>query len=153
LASKTKTLILGVGNILLRDEGIGPRTIEELKKETLPSSVELCDAGTQILDTVLGFEEIEKLIVIDAVKTEGEPGSIYKFRPENIKEGHNVKLSLHQATLIEALGILEFQKRLPQDVVIFGVVPRTIDWGLEPSGEVMAKMPDLIKLIKEEIKC
>lgn len=148
-----RSLILGVGNILLKDEGIGPYVIEQLKKEELPSGVELLDAGTQILDTMLSQDHTDKLIIVDAVKAKDLPGAIYRFRPEDIKESREVKLSLHQATAIEALKILEFQNRLPKETIIFGMQPKDIGWGLEPSEELKAKVPELIKLIKDEVKC
>jgi len=148
-----RSLILGAGNILLRDEGIGPYVIEQLRKEELPSDVELLDAGTQILDTMLSQDHVDKLIIVDAVKAKDRPGAIYKFRPEDIREAPEVKLSLHQATAIEALKILEFQNRLPKETIIFGMQPKDIGWGLEPSEELKAKVPELIKLIKDEVKC
>jgi len=150
---KTKVLILGVGNILLKDEGIGSYVVEKLKDEELPIKVKLIDAGTQILDTLLSQEAVEKLIIVDALRAEGIPGAIYKFKPEDIKEETGLKLSLHQATVIEALKILEFQNRLPRETVIFGIEPKSIEWGLEPTDELKAKTPELIKLIKEEVKC
>ena len=153
VVSKTRILILGVGNILLRDEGIGPYAIEKLQREELPFDVELIDAGTQILDTLLSERVVEKLIIVDAIKTGGPCGSIYRFKPEDIEEVSEIKLSLHQATVIEALKILEFQNRLPCETVIFGIEPKNIEWGLEPTNELKAKTPELIKLIKEEIKC
>lgn len=147
------TLIIGAGNILLKDEGIGPRVIEELKKERLSGDIELIDAGTQILDTILSQGAAEKLIVVDAVKANGKPGSIYRFRPEDIEEDTEVRLSLHQGTVIEALKIMKFQNRLPKDVVIFGIEPKDIGWGTTPSDELVARIPKLIKIIKEEAKC
>jgi len=153
LETEVKTLILGVGNILLQDEGFGPSAIEILKKEGLPQHVELIDAGTQILEALLNYESIEKLIMIDAVKAGGIPGSIYRFRPEDIKEKAEVKLSLHQATALEALKMLEIQNKLPKEVVIFGIEPKDIKWGLELSAEMKETMPKLIKLITEEVLC
>jgi len=151
--TKTRVLVLGVGNILLKDEGIGPHTIEELRGESLPADVELLDGGTQILDTMLSQGPVEKLIIVDSVKTPDAPGSIYRFKPEAITEERGLKLSLHQATVIEALKILEFQKKLPKEIIIFGMVPKEMDWGLELSDELKAKVPELINLIKEEVKC
>jgi hydrogenase maturation protease len=148
----TEILILGVGNILLKDEGIGPFVIKELEKEKLPPRVALLDAGTQILDTMLSQDRVEKLIIIDAVKAGGVPGTVYKFRPEDIERDTEVAISLHQATVLEALKILEIQDLLPKEVVIVGVEPNTIEWGLEPSDELKAKIPELIRLLKKEMK-
>ena len=93
---------------------------------------------------------IDKLV--DVVAAGGSPGSVYRFTPEDISQEGRITLSLHQATLLEALTILQFQGRLPREVIIFGVEPKTIAWGLEPSDELLAKIPVLIELIKEEIK-
>lgn len=153
IETKTRALVLGVGNILLKDEGVGPHVIEELRRESLPGDVELLDGGTQILDTMLSQGPVEKLIIVDSVKTADVPGSIYRFKPEDITEEREVKLSLHQATVIEALKILEFQKKLPKEIIIFGIVPKEMDWGLELSDELKVKVPKLINLIKEEVKC
>ena len=84
--------ILGVGNILLRDEGVGVRVVEELKKGyTFPENVSLVDGGTQGLWLLATIQESDHLIVVDAVLGGGEPGSLYRLEREDLPKGLRFK--------------------------------------------------------------
>ncbi|GAI73545.1 unnamed protein product, partial [marine sediment metagenome] len=115
-------LVLGVGNILLGDEGIGVHIIKELEKEKLPGNVELMDAGTALFSIVYLLKKRKKVIVIDAAKGGEEPGTIYRIPPSQIKNEHSKILSMHEMGLRECLVTLE-QERVSQDIVIIGVEP------------------------------
>jgi hydrogenase maturation protease len=146
-----KIVILGIGNLLLKDEGVGIQVIQLLEKETLPPGVELVDGGTSTLDILPLLQGADKIIVIDAMKAGGEPGSIYRCRPADLVPTEDAPMSLHHIDFIQAL---KMNKMLGVDLeprtIIFGVEPQEIEWeiGLTPALE--EKMPILKKLVLEE---
>jgi len=155
-----RILILGLGNILLRDEGVGAHVAALLQKEPLPADVEVVDGGTAALDALLLAQRAEKLIVIDAVRAAGRPGTIYraKFRAgekdklaELLAGQGGSKISLHQVGLIDALAVAERLNCLPEEIVIIGVEPSKVDWGLELTAQVGQKLPEIINMVLKEI--
>ena len=143
-------LVLGVGNILLGDEGIGVHVVRELEKKKLPGNVELMDAGTALFSIVHLLEKRKKVIVIDAAKGGGKPGTIYRILPSQIKNEHNRILSMHEMGLRECLAILEYEE-LFQNIVIIGVEPDSIDWGIQLSSRLQQKLPEIIGAVLSEI--
>ncbi len=143
-------LVLGVGNILLGDEGVGVHVVRELKKEKLPGSVELMDAGTALFSIVHLLKKRKKVIFVDAAKGGGKPGTIYRILPSQIKNEHNKILSMHEMGLRECLVTLE-QEGVFQDIVIIGVEPDLIDWGVQLSSRLQQKLPEIIRAVLSEI--
>jgi len=146
---KRRLAIVGVGNLLLQDEGIGIHAIQALKKGPLSQAdyAELIDGGTAL--PILP-KNLDKLIIIDAAQGGGEPGIIYRLSPEDIDSGDAPIISPHQLNLRENLRLMELENEKPKKVIIFGVEPKTIDWGLELSPELKEKMPQLIGLVLQE---
>lgn len=147
-----KVVVLGMGNLLLKDEGIGVHVVQALQDTPPPDNVELevVDGGT-LPDAPLSFEDVDKLIIVDAVQGEGEPGTIYRFRPEEIKLDDKVLTSLHQVSLLENLWLMERTGEKPRNIVIIGVQPEDMDWGLELSPKLQERIPQIIKLVLEEV--
>lgn len=149
---KPPRLILGVGNLLLRDEGVGVHIISALRDRELPDDVELWDGGTasfDLLDTLAGRRQV---IIIDAVRTGSEAGTIFRFTPEDISTSREQFTSLHQVGLLESLNLAEhLLDCVPEEVIILGIEPKEIDWGLELSAEVEAAVPKVIELVIEEL--
>jgi hydrogenase maturation protease len=144
---------MGAGNILLRDEGVGVHVIRALKKdEALPPNVELVDIGTAALDALQSLADVDKLIVVDAVKGGDEPGAIYRFSPEDVSEKRSESLSLHQLGLLEALKMAGMLGTVPKEVVIVGIQPGDVSPGLEPSPEIKRRIPEAVEVIKELIQ-
>jgi len=145
-------LILGVGNLLLRDEGVGVHVISALRDRELPDDVELWDGGTasfDLLDTLAGRRQV---IIIDAIRTGSEPGTIFRFTPEDISASREQVTSLHQVGLLETLNLAEhLLDSAPEEVIILGIEPKEIDWGLELSAEVEAAVLKVIELVIEEL--
>ena len=147
-----KTVILGLGNILLKDEGIGVQVIKELNKEPLGENVEVIDAGVAGIDSLFSLKGTGKLIVIDAVKKGNKPGTLYRLGKEDLlSEMDNKELSLHQISLQQSLSLADKAKMLPKQVVLIGVEPKDIDWGLELSEDLTKKIPDIIDMVVKEI--
>lgn len=147
----SKVLVLGVGNLLLKDEGVGVHVAHELMKMELPPQVEVIDAGTAALDMSHIISEADRLIVVDALKGGHEPGAIYRVRPEDLTiTPAEFNVSLHQSNLIETLMMIEQIGRRPPTIII-GVEPKEITWDLELSPEIRARLPQVIQLVLEEI--
>lgn len=144
-----KILIIGIGNLLCRDEGIGVHVIERMKALELPDHVELLDIGTSTMDLISYLDGVKKLIVIDAMKAGGIPGTIYKCRPEDLLPTEDGPISLHEIGLIETLDMVK-KKGLEMHTVIFGVEPKVLDWGMELSDEVKSKIPAIIEAVLKE---
>ncbi len=143
-------LILGVGNNIQMDDGIGVHVIEEMKNHPLPDNVELFDGGTAGYDLLGVIAEREKIIVIDAVKGEHPPGTLYKFSPEEVPIENRYD-SLHQLGIIEALKLAGLQNKAPDQTVIIGVEPEKIDWGLYLTPVVKEKIPKIIDVVMDEV--
>ena len=144
-----KIVVMGTGNVLLKDEGVGVHVIRALKKdEALPRNIEIIDGGTAALDVLQSLADVDKLIVVDAVRGGDEPGAIYRFSPEDISEKRSEFLSLHQLGLLEALKMAGMLGTVPREIVIVGIQPEDVSPGLEPSPEIKRRIPEAVEVIK-----
>jgi hydrogenase maturation protease len=146
-----KILIIGVGNLILQDEGIGVHAVRELGKLALPPHVEVIDGGTALMELLPVIREAERIIVIDALRGGEEPGTIYRLSPEDLMIDAERPLSLHQVGLLEVLGMAR-QLGGAAAVVIIGVEPEEIAWGMELTPAVAAKLPQVIEAVLSELK-
>jgi hydrogenase maturation protease len=119
-----KTLILGIGNLLRSDDGVGLHVIEALRKEETGDNIDLTEAvsGLDILDAIKGYDRI---ILVDAIKTGGEPGTIYKLSLEDIQDKHtnhsfSTHLNMDLQTMLE-LGDRLFPGKIPKDIRVIAV--------------------------------
>lgn len=147
-----KTVVLGLGNALLKDEGIGVHVIHALQHNSIPEEVEIIDGGTSPDITYL-IEDAHKLIVVDAARGGGEPGTIYRLGLDDITSQGELALSTHDISLFYSLRLMESLGNSPEETVIIGVEPKEIDLGLELSPELEQKVPSVIKVVLEEIEC
>ena len=146
-----KVVVLGMGNQLLTDEGIGVHVAQTMQE--MPSSdgieMEVVDGGT--LPDVIPLEGVDKLIVVDAVKGGGEPGTIYRFHPDDIRTEYGITTSLHQVTLLENLWMMERFGHKPNEVIIIGVEPADINSGLELSAGLQERISRIIDIVMNEV--
>ncbi len=145
-------LVLGIGNILLRDEGVGVRVIEQMQKMHLPDEVELVDGGTAGADLLDVLAERRKVVVIDAVQAEAEPGTVLRFNADDLVQPERVGISLHELGLGQALTMTKQLGCAPGNVVVFGIKPKDTTCGLDLSAEIASRVPDVIRLVLEEIR-
>ncbi len=150
--SRRPVLILGIGNILLRDEGVGVRVIEQMREILLPDGVELVDGGTAGADLLDVLADRKKVIVIDAIQADCEPGTVLRFTANDLTQPDGVGMSLHELGLGQALNMTKQLGCEPKEVVVFGIKPRDISCGLELSEEVTATLPKVVELVLAEIK-
>ena len=140
--------VLGIGNALLRDEGIGCHVAHALEEIPLPD-VKIVDGGT-CPDVLQFVEDADKLIIVDAVKGGGTPGQIYRFHLKDITLEQKPFLSLHDVGLVDNLMLMQLWHNISEAVII-GVEPGEINWGLELSPELQGKMPQIIDTILSEL--
>ena len=147
-----KVVIIGVGNLLLMDDGIGVHVINELGKQKLPQNAGIYDGGTggfKLIDLMHGARMI---IFIDAVETGKAPGTITTFNPEDVRSIYREKkYSLHDTDLMEVIKMSELLDN-PPEIEIVGIQPKAINYGTTLSKELTDSMPDIINTVLGKIE-
>ena len=144
-------MVWGVGNELLSDEGIGIHLIQALRRTDLPEGVDLIEAGTAGLELLSLLEGIDRLIIVDAMAVEGQPGTVVRFRPGDVEfVPAPMMATTHDLGIVEALTSARLLGWLP-DTVIIGVIPERIELGLELTPTLAAKLPELVHRVRNEI--
>lgn len=146
---RASVLILGIGNLLLSDEGVGVHAVRCLAQQVLPPGVEVLDGGTSGADLVDHLEGRAKVVVIDAASGDGPPGTVYRCEARELLEQAG-SLSLHEFGLADSLHMAERLGCAPQRVIVLGVQPATLEPGMELSPDVAAVLPGIIKLALAE---
>lgn len=151
--NQERIVVLGVGNILLKDEGVGVRVVEELQRRyEVPDNVRLVDGGTQGLWLMSTIQEADRLIVIDAVLGRQEPGTIYRLERDDLPKGLRAKQSAHDSDLVESLNLCTLLDTGPKSVVVVGIEPEDIQpYGLELTETVASKVEELVARVVEEL--
>ncbi len=145
--------VLGIGNLLLSDEGVGVHAIRALReKYTFPEGLELIDGGTMGLDLLPFIEGKEKLLIVDAANFEAPPGTIRPLEGANIHRFFDKKFSVHQIGLPDMLFAAELKGMLPPTLCLVGIQPETLETGLEMSGAVRENFDSLIDAIIKKLR-
>lgn len=154
MSETKKVVVLGVGNILLKDEGVGVRVVEELKKKyVFPPNVQLVDGGTQGLWLLSTLQDADHLIVVDAVLGRCEPGSIYRLEKDDLPKGLRAKQSAHDSDLIEALNLCALLDQSPESVIVIGIEPEDISpYGLELTQKIQGRVQELMDRVLKELE-
>ena len=146
-------LVLGIGNVLLTDEGIGVRTIKELERRfTFPANVELLDGGTAGIELLRHIRNRDCLIIIDAMKCDQEPGTVFRVEGDDVPAAFRTRISPHQLGLSELLAAAMLTGELPKNLVLYGVEPESIDIGLDLTDVVEASLDKLIGTVADELR-
>jgi hydrogenase maturation protease len=143
-----RTLILGIGNLLLGDEGVGVHVVRAFQREELPENVVTTEAGTAFLDMLPDMEQADRIIIVDAMKGGEAPGTVYRIPFEACARRENIA-SLHEFDMARILYMLG--RTTPPEVVVFGVEPETIAWGTQLSPAVQEVVPMLLAIIRNDI--
>ncbi|MEW6569836.1 MAG: HyaD/HybD family hydrogenase maturation endopeptidase [Nitrospirota bacterium] len=147
-----KIVILGVGNFLLSDEGVGVHVANELTKMDLPANVSVIEGGTDGFRLLNFITDADRLIVIDAVKGGSDPGTIYRFDIDDVRSAPSgFKTSVHQIGILEVIDLSGLIGKTPHATVI-GIEPGSLEMSMELSEKVKASIPKIIELVKEEIE-
>lgn len=138
------TLVLGIGNTLLSDEGAGVHAIHYLRQHhAAPPDTEYVDGGTLSFTLAGLIEQAQNLIVIDAAQLDAQPGTVQTFVGSDMDDflSHNRKGSVHEVSLMDLLSIATLAEELPPQRALIGIQPAVIDWGEAPTAQVQAAIP------------
>jgi hydrogenase maturation protease len=149
---KAPILVLGIGNILLHDEGLGVYAVEAMERLKPLDNVELLDGGTAGADLLDAIADRHKVIVIDALDADVEPGTILRLKPEDLLNDSANNISLHEYGIADTLRMARHLHCEPKEVIIIGVKPLDLNPGIGLSKEMTARMPKIIECILSEIK-
>lgn len=152
MSSDSHTVVLGLGNILHSDDGVGPKALDRLRAlPHLPEDVKLVEGGTLGLELLPHIWDVSYLLVVDAIDVGKEPGTILRVAGEEL---HSLpgKGSIHQVGLADLLAALRVLARKPPKVVLLGVQPATTDWGTELSPAVETSLDSLVEKVLIELQ-
>ncbi|WP_456435506.1 HyaD/HybD family hydrogenase maturation endopeptidase [Thermovibrio ammonificans] len=146
--------VMGVGNVLLRDEGFGVKLLYILKaKYDFPENVVLIDGGTAGIFLSPEIDYLDRLVIVDVVKAEGEPGSVRIYEKEDFFiDRLPLKLSPHQLGLQEVLLLNELKGTCPKEVKLIGIVPKAVETGTGLTPELEAKLPEVEELVLKVLR-
>jgi hydrogenase maturation protease len=145
-------LVLGVGNILLKDEGVGIMLVEALEQEfVLPAEVELLDGGTAGIELLDHIRERGLLVIVDAMRNGYPPGTVYRLEGEDVPAAFMTNISPHQLGISNLLATAQLSDCLPERTVLFGIEPEEISTGLGLSASVAGGLKKLISEVVKEL--
>jgi len=153
--TEERVAVVGVGNLLLSDEGVGVHVVEALGREYVPPYLELIDAGTALVDVLGSLRGYERIFLVDALRAGGNPGSVYRLAFSELQqraERGQLTMSLHQSGLLEAAALARMQGVDPGSITIIAVEPADMEPGIELSETVRRRLPDVCHLVMEEVR-
>lgn len=151
--SQMKTLILGLGNILLRDEGLGVLALRRLLNDyDFPEEVLLLDGGTGAFYLLPYLEEAERVLVLDAICAGREPGSLIEGSFKDFSRPLLEKISLHEVSFPDLIALLQLRGKSFQEIYIIGIEPEDLSIGEGLSPPVERALPLLIKRVLQKLE-
>lgn len=150
--ARCPVLVLGMGNLLLEDEGLGIRALELLQQRyEVPPGVELLDGGTTGMGLLDDMSQREHVVVIDACQTGDPPGTLIRLADDQVPVYFSMRISPHQLGLSDVLATLELSGEKPAEVIVLGLVPKSLEMCLELSDVVSAKLDSLVEAVVAEL--
>ena len=152
--SEATVNILGVGNTLMGDDGVGPAAVERLAARGVPAHVRLHDAGLAVSDVLGRLDPADPLVVIDAVRAGDRPGTVYRMEADAsaAESLSGAALSLHELSVGPALEMEALTGRAFSHVTVFGVEPARVAWGEGLGPAVAAAMDRLVDAVLDQVK-
>jgi hydrogenase maturation protease len=148
-----RIVVLGVGNILLSDEGVGVHAVEKLRADyLLPPEVETIDGGTSGMEMLEDLANADHILIVDAVRSGRPPGTIMKIVGDDVPVFFKTKLSPHQIGLSDVLAALVLTGEQPGGTTLIGVEPESLETSLALTPTIAAQMPKLIGILAEELR-
>jgi hydrogenase maturation protease len=147
-----RLLILGLGNVLCGDDGLGAVAIARLRaRYEIPEGMSVLDGGTLGLSLLPYVEDAEKVILVDSIRAEAPPGSFVRLEGEEVGPAVAGRLSVHQVGVADLLDAARWRGRLPEELVLLGLVPETLEVGVTRSARVEAGLPGLVDRVVQEV--
>jgi len=148
---KNDTVVIGLGSLLMTDEGIGIHIIQHLERRDLPG-VDLEDLGTSGMAVVHAIAGRRKAVIIDCALLDAPPGTIRRFGPDDVRTRKNLpRLSLHEGDLLDVLDLARRVGNCPDEIVLFGIQPAVIAPGMELSPTLTARLDEYCDMIVAEV--
>jgi hydrogenase maturation protease len=145
-------LVIGMGNVLMQDEGIGVRAVEELDcRYEFPGSVRIVDGGTTGMELFDPMRNADCLIVADAVNFDKPHGSLIRIADTEINAFFQTKISNHQLGLSDLLALLAMRGETPRRVVIIGMVPHSLENRLGLSKQAAGGLDAMVEMLLKEL--
>ena len=150
---KNQITILGIGNTLYTDEGLGVHALSALEeKYGMDQQVELVDGSTDGMSLLGPVEDTDYLIVIDAINAGKEGGHIIELHGNDIPAYYGIKMSIHQLGFQEVLLASKLRERFPKHIVMIGMQPTSLELGIGLSETNESQLPELMKLVEKQVK-
>lgn len=148
-----RDLILGVGNLLLSDEGVGIHAVRRLlEREDLSDEIQIVDGGTAGLALMVYLEDVGRLVIIDAMETGGPPGTLVRLSGNQIPAYMALKVSPHEITLPDFLAAAKLRDLYPREVIVWGVQPESMEVGIDLSPALAARLEELVDRVVAEFQ-
>ncbi len=144
-----RKIILGIGNLLNRDEGVGIHAIRALQEKNPVGDFEVLDGGTLGLNLLSFVEESAHLIVLDAIDGHKEPGTLIELARDEVPLFSTIKMSQHQLLFQEVLALAQVRGHLPEHLTLVGIQPEDLQVGVELSPTVARTLPRLVARAEE----
>ena len=145
--------ILGVGNVILTDEGFGVRAAEDLDHHyTFPDNVQIVDGGTLGIELTQYVTGTNKLLVIDSINGGAEPGTVFRFHNDAIMEHFQDKLSAHEVGIQDVLALLTVTGHKIPEVIVIGAQPFDLEAGVGLSDGMQALLPQIVEQILKDLR-
>lgn len=145
------TVVIGLGNPLMADDGVGLAALERLRAAGVPAGVELVDGGTWGMNLLPVIEAAERVLLVDAIDTGGEPGTLHVLERAQIPRYLATKISPHQVDLQDVLALAELRGTLPEQTVAVGLQPARVEMSCELSDAVHARLDDLVAAVTHRL--
>jgi hydrogenase maturation protease len=153
MTDSLRKVVMGLGNLLNRDEGLGVQAVKLLDARVgKQTDFELLDGGVLGLNLLMIVEECSHLLILDAVNVGKPAGTVVELTKEQIPLYAGVKLSQHQITFQEVLGLANIRGKLPEHLHLIGIQPEDISVGLDLSQSISEKMPEVISRAERMIE-
>jgi hydrogenase maturation protease len=145
-------LVLGIGNALMNDDAVGVTAIEQLRGHYhFPAGVSVVDGGTLGLDLLPLLEGVRKLLIVDAIDMDAAPGALFRLAGEEVPRAFASKLSVHQMGVQDLLAVAELQGHVPEELVLWGVQPGSIEMEMRLTPAVAAAIAPLLDGVVGEL--
>jgi hydrogenase maturation protease len=141
-----RTLVVGLGNPLMADDGVGLAALEQLREEyDMPPTVALTDGGTWGMMLLPAIEDADELLLLDAVRTASPPGTLCQLGRDELPLYFSHKISPHQIDLKEVLAVADLRGHLPQRLTVIGVEPELVEMRHSLSPSVAIRIDDMVE--------
>lgn len=150
----TKTVVMGIGNVLLSDEGVGIHALERIRAVCGDDDIEYIDGGTLSFTLAGAVADSDRLLVIDAANLKSSPGTVRLFRNEEMDRFVYAggKRSVHEVGLGDLMSMAGLAGELPGERALIGIQPEKVDWGEDLSEPVSTAMPDVCRHAEELLR-